>query len=263
MPTHGLITNCGKAHLEGFGGEEGVKKGKGELFDYLRAHHGTAFIYADYDYLTEMSNGIEKVSSYGTNTNEAELSGRLVADQDFLQVTVTKGADIKLIKTQLVGGYNLPNVLAAIAIGKYFRVPDDQIKNSLEHYVPSNSRSQLLEKNGHKIILDAYNANPTSMKAAIENFSRMEGSNKILMLGSMMELGTESAKEHQQIIELIGKYPWKNVVLVGEGFKPIHGNYLHFNNAAEAGRWFQEHVKEPAGILIKGSRSMQMEKILD
>jgi len=263
MPTHGLITNCGKAHLEGFGGEEGVRKGKGELFDYLRAHQGTAFIYTDYDYLIEMSKGIEKVSRYGTNINNAELAGQIVTDQDFLQLTITKGAAIDLIKTQLVGGYNLPNVLAAVAIGKYFHVSDGLVKSSLESYVPSNSRSQLIEKNGHKIILDAYNANPTSMKAAIENFSRMEGSNKILMLGSMMELGPESAKEHQQIVHLISQYSWKNVVLVGDGFKQLHDAYLHFNNAAEAGSWFHKQVVEHSSILIKGSRSMQMEKILD
>lgn len=263
MPTHGLITNCGKAHLEGFGGEEGVRKGKGELFDYLRAHQGTAFIYSDYDYLGEMSKGIEHISKYGTSPQDAELTGKVTSDRDFLQVTITKGADINLIKTQLVGGYNLPNVLAAVAIGKYFQVPDEKIKSSLENYVPSNSRSQLIEKNGHKIILDAYNANPTSMKAAIENFSRMEGSNKILMLGSMMELGNESSKEHHQIVELIGQYPWKNVVLVGDGFKHIHGRYHYSNNAEEAGKWFHEQVVEPSSILIKGSRSMQMEKILD
>ncbi|MFM2326400.1 MAG: hypothetical protein RIR31_602, partial [Bacteroidota bacterium] len=216
LPTHGLITNCGKAHLEGFGGIEGVRRGKGELFDYLKATNGTVFIMNDYKYLKEMSEGIENIKTYGIH--DAAITGEVKNSSGFLEVAITKGAAINTIKTQLVGEYNLPNVLAAVAIGKYFNVPDEKIVSALEEYAPSNSRSQLIEIGSNKIILDAYNANPSSMKAAIENFAKMEGDQKILLLGGMMELGAESLQEHQSIITLIDSYKWKAVVLVG-------GNY--------------------------------------
>ena len=204
LPTHGIITNCGKAHLEGFGGVEGVKKGKGELFDYLRKNNGTAFIMNDYDYLVEMSKGILDVKTYGTK--DAAIVGVADSDKHLLEVNMVKGTAIQQIHTNLVGTYNLPNVLVAVAVGKYFNVPEAKIKMALENYVPSNSRSQLIEKDSNKIILDAYNANPTSMKAAIENIATMQNNNKILLLGGMMELGMESLEEHTAIINLINQY---------------------------------------------------------
>jgi UDP-N-acetylmuramoyl-tripeptide--D-alanyl-D-alanine ligase len=260
LPTHGLITNCGKAHLEGFGGEEGVRKGKGELFDYLRANNGTAFIMNDYDYLIEMSKGITTVISYGTKN--AAITGEVMNSSNFLEVAITKGLSVDTIKTQLVGEYNLPNVLAAVAVGKYFKVADQKIQSALEHYTPSNSRSQLINKGSNKIILDAYNANPTSMKAAIENFAKMEGDEKILLLGGMMELGKESLQEHQSIISVIDRYKWKAVVLVGGDYKKLQHPYLNFENSLQAKEWFDEQRFTNAQILIKGSRSMQMEKVL-
>lgn len=261
LPTHGIITNCGKAHLEGFGGIAGVRKGKGELFDYLRSAEGTAFIMNDYDYLKEMSEGIPSIISYGTVN--ADITGEADNSTDFLKVIMTNGTSLKNIKTNLVGAYNLPNVLVAVAIGKYFKVPDEAIKTALEYYTPSNSRSQLIEKDSNKIILDAYNANPTSMKAAIENLAKMEGTEKILLLGGMMELGEESHAEHTDIINLIGKYSWKAVVLVGGDFNKIKHEYLFFNNSIDAGAWLkQQHFKD-VSILVKGSRSMQMEKVLE
>src|SRR6478735_2132449 len=207
LPTHGLITNCGKAHLEGFGGEEGVRKGKGELFDHLRVYDGTAFIMRDYDYLREMSKGINQVISYGT-TN-ADIVGSVIDSEPFLRVAINKGMQLNTISTQLVGAYNLPNVLAALTIGKYFQVPEEKIKQAIESYSPSNSRSQMLIKDGNRIILDAYNANPSSMKLAIENMVALHEKTKILCLGAMAELGDESLAEHQSIINLIGKYKWK------------------------------------------------------
>ena len=261
MPTHGIITNVGKAHLEGFGGEEGVRKGKGELYDYLRTHNGTAFIFTDYDYLKEMSKGIPEIKTYGTS--DATIVGTINNNNEFLQVTMLKGTGIKEIKTNLIGGYNLPNVLAAIAVGEYFDVPEEKIKSSLENYIPSNSRSQLIVKDGNKIILDAYNANPTSMKAAIENFSKIENDQKILLLGGMMELGNESIQEHEAIVKLIAGYNWKDVVLVGGDFNKIRHPFINFATSTEAKEWLKQQHFKNAILLIKGSRSMQMEKVLE
>ncbi len=261
LPTHGLITNCGKAHLEGFGGEDGVKKGKGELFDYLRTNNGIAFIMNDYNYLKEMSRGITTIKTYGTAA--ADITGAIKSSTGFLEVAITKGAAIDTIKTQLVGEYNLPNILAAVAVGKYFNVADEKIKLALENYVPSNSRSQLIEKGSNKIILDAYNANPTSMKAAIENFAKMAGDEKILLLGGMMELGEASLQEHGAIINVIDNYKWKAVVLVGGDYKKLKHNYINLENSLHAKEWLQQLKPQHAQMLIKGSRSMQMEKVLE
>ncbi|MEN9571710.1 MAG: hypothetical protein RL172_2941 [Bacteroidota bacterium] len=260
LPTHGIITNCGKAHLEGFGGEEGVKKGKGELYDFIRHTKGTIFMMQDYDYLQQMSRGIEQIVTYGTKN--ATIEGTINSSQQFLEVQVNKGSSLTTIHTQLVGAYNLPNVLVALAVGKYFNVPDDSIKQALENYTPSNSRSQLIEKDGNKIILDAYNANPSSMKAAIENFARMPGNDKILMLGGMMEMGESSLQEHAAIVQLIERFTWKHVVLVGGDFSKVSHAFINFNNAGEAATWLKQQAFNNAQLLIKGSRSMQMEKVL-
>lgn len=260
-PTHGIITNCGKAHLEGFGGVEGIKKGKGELFDYLRANNGTAFVMWDYEYLQEMSAGIPYVITYGTHA--ATVTGTVQNSSGLLEVAITNDAALGTIKTNLVGEYNLPNILLAATVGKYFKVPADKIKSALENYLPSNSRSQLIEKNSNKIILDAYNANPTSMKAAIENFAKMDGTDKVLLLGGMMELGQESLHEHQQLIELIKKYSWKNVVLVGGDFSKVDHPFINFDNSVQAMEWYRQQNYSNTSILIKGSRSTQMEKVLE
>ena len=261
MPTHGVITNCGKAHLEGFGGEEGVRKGKGELYDYLRLHKGTAFVMWDYDYLQEMSAGIMDRVTYGTHN--ADITGNVTGSTGLLEVSITAGADISSIKTNLVGEYNLPNILLAVAIGKYFKVEDEKIKLALENYVPTNSRSQLIEKDSNKIILDAYNANPTSMKAAIENFAKMEGADKVLILGGMMELGVDSLHEHQNLIDLINKYKWKAVVLVGGDFNNVTHAFPFFENSLQAAAWYKNQNIRHSNILIKGSRSTAMEKVLE
>lgn len=269
LPTHGLITNCGKAHLEGFGGEEGVKKGKGELYDYLRNTNGTIFLFNDYDYLISMSRGIENIKTYGTVS--AEVTGIAKKGSGYLDVAITTGADITSIHTHLIGDYNLPNVLAAVAIGKYFSVKDESIKNALENYLPGNSRSQLIEQGSNKIILDAYNANPSSMKAAIENFAKMTNgtksdetnNNKILMLGAMMELGDESMAEHKGIIDLISAYQWGAVVLVGGDFVRIKHPYLQFENATQAKEWLANQNFTNSSILVKGSRSIKMEKVIE
>ncbi len=262
LPTHGLITNCGKAHLEGFGGEDGVRKGKGELFAYLKNNNGTAFIMSDYDYLQQMSTDIKKIVTYGTQ-NTADIVGVIAPANDYLKVDILKGANINSISTQLVGEYNLPNVLAAVCLGKYFGVPDEKIKMALENYIPTNSRSQLIEKDSNTIILDAYNANPTSMKAAIENFAKMQGDKKVLLLGGMMELGEASIAEHETIINTLNKYNWQYVVLVGGDYYKIKHPFVNFENSLEARDWFAQNQFKNAQILVKGSRSMKMERVIE
>ena len=290
LPTHGIITNAGKAHLEGFGGPEGVKKGKGELYDFLRSDQvpghtspdgqsapsgGTAFVMWDYDYLRTMSQGIPQIIKYGTH--DADIIGYVhqgkpgspAGNDSFLTVDMTGGPTIH---TQLVGDYNLPNVLVAVAVGKHFGVSDTAIRQSIEEYTPSNSRSQLIQKDSNHIILDAYNANPSSMRAAIENFARLvpagtsaspePTNNKILILGAMAELGAESLAEHQGIVDLIGQYPWREVVLVGGDFQKLQHPYRRFDNSKEAGEWFRAAGVHDAYLLIKGSRSTKMEEVL-
>jgi UDP-N-acetylmuramoyl-tripeptide--D-alanyl-D-alanine ligase len=256
-PDFGLITNVGKAHLEGFGGYEGVKRGKGELFNHIRAVDGTAFIMSDYKYLKEMSEGINNIVTYGTA--DADTVGKVIQSEPFLKVSV----DEMSVDTQLVGAYNLPNVLSAVAIGKYFKVDKTRIKKALEEYIPGNSRSQLIEKGDNKIILDAYNANPSSMRAAIENFAKIHADNKVLMLGAMAELGNESLHEHKEIIELIQKYKWRDVVLVGGDFLKLPSPFQTFAHSSEATSWLRDQKYTSTYLLIKGSRSMQMEKVLE
>lgn len=304
LPTHGIITNIGKAHLEGFGGPEGVKKGKGELYDWLRDNNGTAFVWQDAADLRQMSRGIAHVITYGTR--DADYTGVISSQaapgaSTFLNVGITHGAATGIIHTQLVGDYNLPNVLVAVTVGKHFGVSDAKIHRSIEQYTPSNSRSQLIQRDGNHIILDAYNANPSSMRAAIENFARLpvpggaasstpapgasanspapasaasstpapgaasssDGfDQKILILGAMAELGPESLNEHRAIVSLIGGYPWRQVALVGGDFEKIDHPYLRFADSKEAGHWLSSAGFHNMYMLIKGSRSSKMELVL-
>lgn len=271
LPTHGIITNIGRAHLEGFGGPEGVKKGKGELYDYLRDEGGTAFVWRDSVDLRQMSRGIPHIVSYGSKDADftgmvamAGAGGKDGAADTLLQVEITRGATTGVIHTKLVGDYNLPNVLVAVAVGKHFGVPDGKIRKAIEAYTPSNSRSQLIERDGNHIILDAYNANPSSMRAAIENFAKIQADHpKVLILGAMAELGPESLHEHQSIVDLIGEHSWLQVVLVGGDFLKINHPYLSFANSKEAGHWFCNAGLNDTWLLIKGSRSSKMEEVLE
>lgn len=259
LPTHGMINNCGKAHLEGFGGEAGVRKGKGELFDSLRNHQGTAFVMSDYDYLNEMSVGIKEIITYGAQSGTIQATA--IDHNGMLSVQGTKGFEDR-IDTQLVGTYNLPNILAAITIGLYFKVPMTKIKAAIEGYTPTNSRSQLMHWHNNQIILDAYNANPSSMKLAVENFAKIVSTEKIMCLGGMKELGDESLLEHQALINYIQTFKWEQVVLVGGDFKECEHNYLYFENAKEAGQWLKAQNYQQKHILIKGSRGIQMEQMI-
>jgi UDP-N-acetylmuramoyl-tripeptide--D-alanyl-D-alanine ligase len=260
MPNYGMITNCGKAHLEGFGSEEGVKKGKGELFDYIKEHKGAAFVMNDYDYLNNMSAGIENIITYG-NTLGA-LQGQPQTNNGLLQVVFTKGTLLDKIQTQLVGDYNLPNVLAAVCIGQYFKVPMDKIKTAIENYTPSNSRSQLTTWKNNQIILDAYNANPSSMKVAVDNFAKLAAENKIICLGGMKELGPATFNEHQSLIDQLKQFTWTKVVLVGNEFKDCTHQFEYFDTVVAAKKWLKDQNFVHHTILIKGSRGIQMEQLI-
>lgn len=257
-PTHGLITNCGKAHLEGFGGLEGVRKGKGELYDFLRTGGGTAFVMGDYDYLRDMCNGIPNVVFYGTS--RGDVTGRTLSSEPFLTVRL-HGEPDRDIRTKLVGDYNLPNVLAAVAVGMRFGVPVDDIVAAIEGYTPSNNRSQMAESGGNRVILDAYNANPNSMRAAIENLAAQSHPRKMVFLGAMMELGEDSIREHQEVVSLLESHSWERVMLVGGDFGRTKHGYLFFEDSAKAAEWVAENTPRDALILVKGSRSLQMEKV--
>jgi UDP-N-acetylmuramoyl-tripeptide--D-alanyl-D-alanine ligase len=239
---------------------EGVRKGKGELYDFLRNNNGTVFINRDYDYLQTMSKGIPHLYGYGITTGE--ISGTVKKSEPFLEIDMKNGVGFSSIQTQLVGDYNLPNILCAVAAGKYFKIPEEKIKTSLEQYLPANGRSQMIRMGTNEIILDAYNANPSSMKAAIENFAKLPGSGKVLLLGGMMELGEYSLEEHQSIIQLIQQYTWKNVVLVGGDFRQARHPFIYFDGVIQAREWLNEQHFENTHLLVKGSRSMEMEKVL-
>lgn len=260
LPTHGIITNIGKAHLEGFGSEEGVKKAKGELYDFLRENNGTVFVCNDYGYLMEMAAGIPQIITYGSS--EADYVGEAIADSAFLAVEVKGNSQVGFIQTQLVGAYNFPNVMAAVAVATHFQVPEQDIAPAIAHYAPSNNRSQVIKQGNNTIIMDAYNANPSSMRAAIENFAGIQADKKILLLGAMMELGADSIKEHQDLVTLLESTHWDAVVLVGGDFKKVNHPYIFLENATEAGKWLQQQQYQHAHILIKGSRSTGMEKVL-
>jgi len=260
MPNYGMITNCGKAHLEGFGSEEGVKKGKGELYDYLKINKGTVFVMKDYDYLNNMSAGIENIITYGNS--DGALQGQPHSHNGLLKVVFTKGTLMEQIQTQLVGDYNLPNVLAAVCIGQYFNVPIEKIKNAIENYAPSNSRSQLTSWKNNQIILDAYNANPSSMKVAVENFAKLAAENKIICLGGMKELGVATFNEHQTLINQLQQTTWTKVILVGNEFKDCTHHYEYFDTVVAAKKWLSDQNFVHHTILIKGSRGIQMEQLI-
>jgi UDP-N-acetylmuramoyl-tripeptide--D-alanyl-D-alanine ligase len=262
LPTHGIINNCGKAHLEGFGGIEGIRKGKGELFDFLALNQGKAIVNSDLDYLISMSKKIEYVSFYGNTLGKFKTS--IIKSEPFLLVEVENNTmGNHEIQTLLVGAYNKPNIEAAIAVGIEFGISIEKIKNAIESYHPDNARSQLVTRGSNKIILDAYNANPSSMQVAIENFSDQPSKNKYLFLGAMMELGDYSKEEHEKLVAILVEKGLKNTVLVGGDFAKISHPFMYFDTATLASNWLKENLPENALILVKGSRSTKMEKILE
>ena len=258
MPDFGYITNFGKAHLEGFGSEEGVIKGKSELYDYLTSHDKSIFFNADDPIQKEKLSNVIKKFGYSQNNSEF-FRIKLVGADPFVKISVD---DIQ-ITTQLVGSYNFTNCCAAILIGKYFNVELDEIKRGIENYIPQNNRSQIIKKNGHHIILDAYNANPTSMKAALENFQQLKADYKIAFLGDMFELGKTAEKEHQEISNIATNMQFDQVFLIGENFFKTKSDLSKFKSFDHLRETLNNKTLKNATILIKGSRGMALERILD
>jgi len=257
-PTHAIITNCGKAHIEGFGGEEGVRKGKGELYDFIRSKGGIVFRNTTLPYLESMAAGIGNQVTYGTE-NANYIGSPLMRDL-FLSVDVP---GMGVVNTQLVGIYNYSNVMTAIAIGLHFGISFADISKAIESYSPDNSRSQMMKKGSNTIILDAYNANPTSMRAAILNFQSSQLADKILWIGGMREMGDAERYEHAELVGLIQSMAWKEVILVGNEFRGLEHSYHWFATSAEAADYVRTHKPENSSILIKGSRGSKMEAMLD
>lgn len=255
-PDYGIITNIGKAHLEGFGSFEGVIKTKNELYDHLKANHKTAFVNSDNPLLTDLAQALNH-TTYGTQN--ADCIVKLGNCNPYLSV-VWQGLQIQ---THLVGSYNFENVAAAIAIGRHFGVSETAIKEALEDYQPTNSRSQVIEGK-NRIIMDAYNANPTSMTASVKNFRNISGDNALLILGDMRELGDASEQEHKAILQLLKDSGFKQAFLVGPCFSQYNDNpdYLTFDNVDDLAAYLEQHPVEHHTILVKGSRGIQLEKAL-
>lgn len=264
-PDFGLITNVGMAHLEGFGGPQGVLLGKTELFSNLSKNGGFAFVMSDDPRLLEMAGDIAK-QTYGTD-NDATIKGNLIEANPFV-VFEWQGSGISKhsVRTQMVGDYNLTNLIAACAIGNYFKIDEKEIDDAIASYVPDNNRSQLIKCGTNTLVLDAYNANPSSMIAAIDNLARMKNEKKIIILGDMFELGEESTYQHQQIINLIAeKIPAATLLLVGELFSKTKYKYnsIKFSDSKSAASWIGINFPSNSLILIKGSRGMKMERCAD
>lgn len=267
-PDFGIITNIGKAHLEGFGGIEGVKKGKGELFDFISAKGGKVFINGDDKTLSEMSAKLDKIT-YGT-TKLFDVVGQTITSDPYLsfrwktRYTASELKTAETIQSKLVGNYNLSNLLCAAAVGNFFKVSEADINQAITEYVPENNRSQLFKSLKNELILDMYNANPTSMEAAIENFAKMKSENKIVILGDMLELGEESAAEHEKIFSLAQQKRFEQMFLVGPSFHSLTSkdNGIFFPNAEQALEYLKEKKLEGKTILIKGSRGTKLETLL-
>lgn len=259
-PDYGIITNVGKAHLQGFGSFEGVIRTKGELYDFLRAKGGaTIFIQNENSYLNGIAEGLTCVR-YG-QTAGLYVSGELISCSPFLSFRWTAEGVSHEVNTHLIGSYNLDNMLAAAAIGRYFGVSDDDISSALASYLPHNNRSQLKETADNKLIVDAYNANPTSMMAALKNFRQIEAPHKMVILGDMKELGEASREEHQKVVDYLKECGFDRVVLVGPEFAAATHSYQTFQHVDEVLADIRIHKPQGYYILIKGSNSMKLSQL--
>ena len=260
-PDYGYITNFGKAHLEGFGGVEGVIEGKSEMYHYLSKNDKLAFINMEDPIQVEKSKSL-KSYSFGINKVNANVNITAVKANPFVVITYLDFS----VSTHLIGLYNANNINAALAIGKYFEVEDLDIKEALESYIPENNRSQLLSKGTNSIILDAYNANPSSMAVAIENFIQLENPNKIMILGDMFELGVESELEHKAIVTSLQNIENIKCYFIGTAFfasKITKDNFSFYDTFDAFSNYLKETKIENSSILIKGSRGMALERTLD
>ncbi len=261
QPTHGLITNIGKAHLEGFGDFQGVINTKNELYQFLKNNEGTVFVNKDNPLLVDLSEGITGIT-YGNPP--ADVEGKLIKNGLLTEIIWYRETGITNIQTKLYGSYNFGNIMAAIAVGKYFGISDSGIVRALKNYRPENNRSQLFQTQNNTLILDAYNANPESMTLAIDDFAAHRFSNPVLILGDMFELGKSSEEEHHKIVERLKMTDFQQVIFVGKDFYktvPAH-LYRKYTTTKEAEQYLQSHPIKDAHILIKGSRGMQLENII-
>lgn len=267
-PNYGIITNIGKAHLEGFGSEKGVIKAKSELYSHLENIRGTAFVNLNDQLLTKLSNNLKKIL-YGNNT-KADIYGEILEVNPFLKISWNYKTSYPLHKKQtfkinskLIGTYNFENILAAIAIGHHFGVEPEKIKKAITDYIPVNNRSQIIKKGEKIIILDAYNANPTNMEAAILNLKNIPGNKKIAIIGDMLELGKYSEQEHCKILKLLKEQDFDRLLLVGPRFFNIceKEKHLCFENTEDAYSWLKNNSLPDSVILIKASRGMNLEKL--
>ncbi|MDO3628403.1 UDP-N-acetylmuramoyl-tripeptide--D-alanyl-D-alanine ligase [Mucilaginibacter sp. BT774] len=274
QPSHGLITNVGKAHLEGFGGVEGVKKGKGELYDYLKASGGITFVNSDSADLMAMQHArsLKNVTFYGSIDLDNLVSGQLIENSPYLTLQWTNNAtgESYEVKSQLTGAYNLDNILAAICIGAYFKLSTDEINAGISEYQPNNNRSQIARTATNTLICDYYNANPSSMAVAIENLGKIEAKHKVLVLGDMFEMGQESAAEHAAIIKKAMETPVDERIFIGAEFaaqKPEVGSRkpaaIFYTTAEEAIAGLKANPIRNATVLIKGSRGMALERLVE
>lgn len=263
-PDYGIITNVGKAHLEGFGSFEGVIKTKGELYDFLRQKgNATIFIHHDNSYLMDIAGGLNQIP-YGAEEG-LYVNGRVTGNSPYLAFEWKSGKESEShqIETQLIGEYNFPNALAAITIGCFFGVEPQKINDALTEYTPQNNRSQLKKTDDNTLIIDAYNANPTSMMAALMNFQNMTVEHKMLILGDMRELGAESQSEHQKIVDYLKECTFGEVWLVGDEFAATQHSFKTYANVQEVIEELK--VRKPQGntILIKGSNGIKLSSTVD
>lgn len=271
LPTHGLITNIGKEHLEGFGSIEGVKKAEGELFRFLERHSGCIFVNLTEKYLKTMAKNARMKASYtrveALTPENGILEVQMLSSMPFVRAAFLSDEGPRVeVQTRLFGKHNFNNVMTAIALGIYFKVPAHKIKSALENYTPSNNRSQIIERRGATILLDAYNANPSSMKPAIESLCAMPARTRVAILGDMLELGQESHREHENILRFAARQGLDQLVLVGPEFaKTRYQKYkvLHFMDNTAAKAWFDACDFQDSLILIKGSRGIRLEKLVE
>lgn len=261
-PNYGIITNIGKAHLEGFGSFEGVVRTKSELYNYLRnSNESKIFVNADDDLLIDIAEGLSKVS-YSSKAKSADINVGFVSSNPFLQLEWNGSK----ISTNLVGDYNLPNAAAAICVADYFSVPKEQIIDALSEYKPQNKRSQLIEtKKNNTVVVDAYNANPESMRLSINNFAKLEDKEKVVILGDMLELGKSSSTEHGKILELLKSLEIKNAFLVGKEFNTLKDQYPQYkfiDSTKTLCSYISENQINNKVILLKASRGIKLEDVI-